>query len=149
MTVYNFILFGPYCTKEVYGMKRIGMILLLVVMLTGCAKKEVLPAHRVVTGIQVEYRQGDQLLERTYTRPENIRAVLNYLRILKPHGPVIPEEGNGNGCRITLRYSSGPDTVYLQNSNAYLSRNHGQWATIDEKRAPLLYPLLLLLPSDA
>ena len=129
-------------------MKRICFLMIFCLFLWGCKTQEPPPAHRVVTGVQVEYRQGDQLLERTYTRPENVRAVLNYLRILNPHGPVIPEEGNGNGCRITLHYSSGPDTVYLQNSNAYLSRNHGQWATIDEKRAPLLYPLLLLLPSD-
>ena len=130
-------------------MKRIGIFLLFVVMLTGCAKKEApLPVHRVVTGVQVEYRRGSQTLQRNYTKPESIQAVLNYLRILKPYGPVIPEEGTGNGCRITLHYSHGPDTVYLQQGNAYLSRKDGTWATIDSKRAALLYPLLLLLPSD-
>ena len=130
-------------------MKRIGILLILCFMLTGCAKKEPPPAHRVVVGVQVEYRHSSQLLHRTYTRPENIEAILNYLRILKPFGPVVPEESNGNGCRITLRYSHGPDTVYLQQGNAYLSRDNGDWATIDSTRASLLYPLLLLLPSDA
>jgi len=130
-------------------MKRIGIFILLVVMLTGCTKKEApLPTHRVVTGVLVEYRAGAQQLQRTYTRPENIQAVLNYLRILRPQGPVIPEEGNNNGCRITLHYSQGPDTVYLQQGNSYLSQGNGTWATIDSKRASLLYPLLLLLPSD-
>lgn len=129
-------------------MKRILLLLCLCLVLAGCAKKETPPVHRVVTGVQVEYRQNGQLLQRNYTRPENIQAVLNYLRILKPFGPVVPEETSENGCRITLRYSHGPDTVYLQQGNRYLSKENGAWATIDSTRASLLYPLLLLMPSD-
>ncbi len=129
-------------------MKRVSFLLIFCLLLCGCKREEKLPAHRVVTRVQVDYRQGEQLLQRTYTRPENIQAVLNYLRILKPFGPVVPEGGSGNGCRITLHYSHGPDTVYLQQGNTYLSRQNGSWATIDSKRATLLYPLLLLLPSD-
>lgn len=130
-------------------MKRIGIFMLLVVMLTGCAKKEPPPVHRVVTGVQVEYRQGDRTLRRSYTKMESIQSILNYLRILKPFGPVIPEEGDGNGCRITLKFSHGPDSVYLQQGYHYLCRNGGDWESIDSTRATLLYPMLLLLPSDS
>lgn len=129
-------------------MKRAVFLLLVCAVFCGCAKEEKTPVYRVVTGVQVEYRQGDNFISRHYTRTESVQAVLNYLRILKPHGPVIPENGNGNGCRITLHFSQGPDTVYLQQGTAYLSRQTGQWETIDSARATLLYPILLLLPSD-
>lgn len=130
-------------------MKRIGIFIVLVVMLAGCAKKETPPVHRVVTGVQVEYRQGDRTLHRSYSQPESIHSILNYLRILKPFGPVIPEAGDGSGCRITLHFSHGPDSVYLQQGTSYLCRNGGDWESIDSTRATLLYPMLLLLPSDA
>ena len=117
-------------------------------MLTGCVKKQPTPLLRVVTGIQVEYQQDDRLLQRNYTSSDSIQAVLNYLRILKPFGPVEPEETTATVCRFTLRFSQGPDTVYLQQGNTYLSREDGSWDTIDSQRASLLYPLLLLLPSD-
>lgn len=130
-------------------MKRIGILLLLFVILTGCARAEELPACRVVTGVQVEFQQNGKLLHRSYTKTESVQAVLNYLRILKPFGPVIPETNAENGCRITLHFSHGPDSVYLQQGNAYLCCDGGDWETIDQSRATLLYPLLLLLPSDA
>ena len=129
-------------------MKQTILLLLLCAFLCGCEKKEAPPTHRVVTGVQVEYRQGDRLLRRSYSRPENVQSILNYLRILKPFGPVIPEEGDGNGCRITLHFSHGPDSIYLQQGNSYLCRNGGDWESIDSTRATLLYPMLLLLPAD-
>ena len=129
-------------------MKQIGMLILLVFMLTSCAKAEELPACRVVTGVQVEFQQNGNILRRSYTKTENVQAVLNYLRILKPFGPVIPETGNGDSCRITLQFSHGPDSVYLQQGTSYLCCDGGSWETIDSSRATLLYPMLLLLPSD-
>ncbi len=129
-------------------MKRIGMLILLGFMLTGCARAEKLPACRVVTGVQVEFQQNGKLLHRSYTKTESVQAVLNYLRILKPYGPVIPEGNETNGCRITLHFSHGPDTVYLQQGTSYLCCDGGSWETIDGNRATLLYPMLLLLPSD-
>ena len=129
-------------------MKRIGILLLLVFMLTGCARAEKLPACRVVTGVQVEFQHNGRLLRRHYTKTENVQAMLNYLRILKPYGPVIPKAGSGDGCRITLHFSHGPDSVYLQQGQRYLQKDGGDWEHIDPSRASLLYPLLLLLPSD-
>ena len=129
-------------------MKRIGLLLALCFMLTGCVRAEKLPVCRVVTGVQVELQQNGKLLRRSYTKTESVQAMLNYLRILKPYGPVIPEAGDGDGCRITLQFSHGPDTVYLQQGNSYLCCDGGRWETIDGNRATLLYPMLLLMPSD-
>lgn len=128
-------------------MKRIGIFLILAVLVTGCSKPAE-PITRVVTGVQVEYaRQGETLL-RTYSKPASVQSVLTYLRILRPFGPIIPTEVFDSTCRITLHYSHGPDSVYLQQGNRYLRRDGGDWQTIDDSRANLLYPLLLLLPSD-
>lgn len=129
-------------------MKRIGSLMLLLLMLTGCAKAEEMPACRVVTGVQVEFQQNGRILRRSYSKTENVQAVLNYLRILKPYGPVIPEGNETSGCRITLHFSHGPDTVYLQQGNSYLCCDGGRWETINSNRATLLYPMLLLMPSD-
>lgn len=129
-------------------MKKTVILLIICVILCGC-KKEKAPEHRVVTGIQVEYHQGENVLHRSYKKTENVQFMLNYLRILNPFGPVIPEGRQADNCRITLQYSHGPDSVYLQQGSAYLCRNGGPWESIDSARASLLYPMLLLLPSDA
>lgn len=129
-------------------MKRIGIIFLLVVLLTGCGKKEEPSIHRVVTGVQVEYNRGDDTIYRTYSKPTSVQSVLTYLRILRPYGPTVPKGEYDSTCRITLHYSHGPDSVYVQQGNSYLCRDGGDWQNIDDARASLLYPMLLLLPSD-
>jgi len=42
-------------------MKKTVFLLIICVILCGC-KKEKAPEHRVVTGIQVEYHQGENVL---------------------------------------------------------------------------------------
>ena len=129
-------------------MKRIGFLLILAVLLTGC-RKQAEPITRVVTGVQVEYDRNGEILSRNYSKPSSVQSVLTYLRILRPFGPTVPKGDFDTTCRITLHYSHGPDSVYLQQGNKYLRRDEGDWQTIDDTRANLLYPLLLLLPSDA
>ena len=129
-------------------MKRICILLILAVLLTGC-KKQPEPIVRVVTGVQVEYNRNGETLSRTYTKPSSVQSVLTYLRILRPFGPTVPKGEFDTTCRITLQYSHGPDSVYLQQGDRYLRKDAGDWQTIDNSRATLLYPLLLLLPSDA
>ncbi len=129
-------------------MKRIGILLILVALLVGCSKQDA-PITRVVTGVQVEYDRNGETISRTYSKPSSVQSVLTYLRILRPFGPAVPKGEYESTCRITLHYSHGPDSVYLQQGNKYLRRDGGDWQTIDDTRANLLYPLLLLLPSDA
>lgn len=129
-------------------MKTVGIILIYALLFTGCTATADTPAHRVVTGAQVEYSQSGTTINRTYTRSASIQSVLTYLRILRPHGPVIPRDTEDSTCRITLHYSHGPDSVYFQRGNDYLQRDGGSWESIDDTSASLLYPMLLLLPSD-
>ena len=129
-------------------MKRMAILLIFVLFLGGCSKQEE-TVYRVVTGVDVEYRQADNIITRTYHKSNSIESILNYIRILKPYGPVRPEGEYDSGCRITLHYSQGPDTVYIQQGSQYLQKDGGDWKTVDSDRASLLYPLLLLLPSDS
>ena len=129
-------------------MKRIGIFVLLAVLLVGC-KKQAEPVTRVVTGVQVEYNRNGETISRTYTKASSVQSVLTYLRILRPFGPTIPEGEFDSTCRIILQYSHGPDSVYVQQGNAYLRKDGGDWQNIDDSRGSLIYPLLLLLPSDA
>lgn len=129
-------------------MKRIVLILTFLFLFSGCARKSE-PECRVVTSVQVQYQKPGDTITRTYTRTESIQSILTYLRILHPHGPVIPETASESMYQITLHYSHGPDSIFLQQGNAYLRRDNGNWESIDNNSAPLLYPLLLLLPSDS
>ena len=127
-------------------MKRLSWILIFTVLLSGCSRE---PVGRAVTGIQVEYEQPGSTISRTYTKAGSIEHVLTYLRLLRPFGPVIPEGNYDFICRITLKYSHGPDSTYLQQGAHYLRRDDGEWKSIDDTHGQLIYPMLLLLPSDA
>jgi len=129
-------------------MKKIAVLLLLSLLLSGCQATTAEPACRVVTGVHVQYHHEDSTITRNYIQPDSIHSVLFYLRLLRPFGPVIPEDTQNLTCRITLRYSHGPDSVYEQQGNHYLRRDDGHWKEINDTTAQLLYPLLLLLPSD-
>ena len=129
-------------------MKRFGIIFLCVILLTGCSINQKDPVYRVVTGVDVEYRQADNTILRSYHKPASMESILTYLRILKPHGPVNPQGNYDSGCKITLHFSHGQDTVYIQQGSQYIQKDGGDWETVDSSRASLLYPLLLLLPSD-
>lgn len=127
-------------------MKRLSIAILCVFLLTGCAARRQ-SVYRVVTGVEVEYYQQDNTIHRTYHRPGSMQSILTYLRILQPFGPVNPEGDHDSACKITLHYSHGPDSVYIQQGQ-YLQKDGGDWEQVDTTRASLLYPLLLLLPSD-
>lgn len=130
-------------------MKKICIILLLAVLLTGCGKEETPTVHRVVTGVQVEFDRGGETITRTYTKNTSVESVLTYLRILRPFGPTVPKGEFDSTCRITLAYSDGSASEYVQQGNQYLQKDGGDWQNIDNSRGSLIYPLLLLLPSDA
>ncbi len=129
-------------------MKKFAVILILVLLLSGCATRRA-PVTQVVTGIQIEFLRPEGVLTRTYSQQESIQSILNYLRIIRPFGPIIPENTHEITCRFTLRYSHGPDSIFVQQGYDYLRRDDGEWQQIDGTQAQLLYPMLLLLPSDA
>lgn len=129
-------------------MKKIAVLCVLALLLSGCRATGKTPVHRVVTGVQVEFQQHGNTLFRTYKEQESIQSVLTYLRLLRPFGPVIPEGEQDLNCRITLKYSHGPDSIIIQKGYDYLRQDENDWEQIDDTQAQLLYPMLLLLPSE-
>ena len=129
-------------------MKRMMILIILALFLCGCSGHKQESTYRVVTGVDVEYRQQDNIIYRTYRKPGSMQSILTYLRILQPFGPVNPVDNSDSACQITLHYSHGEDSVYIQRGQ-YLQKDGGDWETVDSTRASLLYPLLLLLPSDS
>lgn len=129
-------------------MKRMVFLLILPLLFWGCRAKEDAPVYRVVTGVEVRYAKADGTLTRSYEKPASIQSILTFLRILQPHGPVYPNKEQDSACAITLHYSTGEDSVYLLWGQEYLQKDNGDWETVNSARASLLYPLLLLLPSD-
>ncbi len=129
-------------------MKKMVVLLLLPLVLWGCKGKASVPTYRVVTEVQVRYEREDGILIRTYEKPASVQSVLTFLRILQPFGPVNPDTDTDSTCVITLHYSTGEDTVYLLKGQQYLQKDNGNWENVNTARASLLYPLLLLLPSD-
>ena len=130
-------------------MKKICILILLAAAISGCGKQQAPVVHRVVTGVQVEYERNGETIFRTYSKPSSVESVLTYLRILRPFGPTIPQGEFDSSCKFTLHYNQGPDSVYVQQGNQYLQRDGGDWQNIDDSKGGLIYPMLLLLPSDA
>ncbi len=128
-------------------MKRIWILFAICLLLTGCGGKS-RTSYRVVTGVEVAYSRAGDTIHRTYTKQGSMGSILTYLRLLRPFGPTVPKESFDTSCTIKLQYSDGTDSVYLQQGNRYLQRDGEEWQNIDRSRATLLYPLLLLLPSD-
>lgn len=129
------------------------LIFLLFLCLPGCQTRQrtVLPRCAVVTEVNVECRYEDYLLQRAYSTEEKITAVLTYLRLLSPkqlHG-TDPEQIAGERYVIRLHFSSGPDKVYYQHSNRFLSAQRSPWQAISPTKADRLHDLMLHFPSDA
>lgn len=139
-------------------MKKSGKVyilaLLMLFIFSGCSRVHTPEATNPSTQMAVRVdvfctRDGDSL-ERSYTAPEKLEAMLLYLRLLKPHGraEVDPEELTGTAIRITVHLSSGQKRVYRLRADRFLSKDAAPWQTVDESHAQDLYPLLLLMESD-
>ncbi|MBQ4641133.1 MAG: hypothetical protein IJB47_00750 [Oscillospiraceae bacterium] len=117
-------------------------------LLVGCQKKEPV-ATRVVTRVQVFCHNGSDALYRQYTEQQDMRAMLNYLRLLDvgDQPEELPEDSKLS-YKIVLEDNLGGQTVYRQLGSRCLCENDGPWHSIDGSKGSLLYPLLLLLPGD-
>ncbi len=128
--------------------RRIVWLLLPVLLLAGCQKKE--PATtRVITRVQVFCHSGRDAIYRQYTNQREMQALLNYLRLLNVgDGSDEAEEDEKLSYKIVLEDNLGSRTIYRQRGSRQLSRNNGPWQSVDGSKGSLLYPLLLLMPGD-
>ena len=84
---------------------------------------------RVVTQIIVEESdtEGNRLL--IYEKPEQMSALLNWLRLMELRDPVgiDPDTFRSGNFRITLELSDGTNARYRQLHREFIQKNDGPW----------------------
>lgn len=125
-------------------------IILLCVFLAGCKKPAPSLENRIVTEVRVQLQEQQQSRQWTLRDPQKMEVVLFYLRSLDRQAPAPsdPERFGGRQFSIELTYTDGTKCQIFQRADRFLSRDLGQWQTIDQKKGAFLYPLLKNLNSD-
>lgn len=133
-------------------MIRIALFL-MALFLNGCtyaAPPGMEHPSRVICRIDVIASQDGALYRHSYTDPEKMATVMNYLRRVGPDlsTAITPDTFRTDAYRITLSLSDGQQTVYHQIHDSYLQENGGVWHSIDPALGATLPELLWQLPSD-
>ena len=128
--------------------KIILMAMLFCILLNGCKKEGEKPVN-YVTKIEVSGAHLGQPLDRVYTDPEKMTAILTYLRRLEKKGRTVfvPEWLVDSTCRITVHTSGRESTTFLQ-EGAYCSEDAKTWRRISPDQAQALYALVAGMDSD-
>ena len=135
-------------------MKRIGALLFLfcfcIFILPGCSNVDTPPSLcRVVTQIDITYTYKDGLLRRHYTDHDKMKAVLLYVRLMKPlHPATIDPDTPEADCEIVLSLSDGKKRIYKQKAHRYISKDGSAWKTLNADYGLQLYKLIYFVPSD-
>ena len=118
-------------------------------LFAGC-KKEPPPSpvsHGLVTQIEITRSDG---FTRHYTAQEKIDAVLDYLRLLRPLGPIPPtrEALKENAYEIVVYLQDGSYRIHRQQSDCFAAKNGGYWGAINPDLGQCLPLLMAQFPSD-
>ncbi len=128
-------------------MKKIILaVIALSILFCGCAVKKHHPRYRVVTQIDVHTADGSV----SYTRPEQLKTLLTYIRLLYPYQDArdVPENTDHNTYEIVMTCSDGSLRRYLQTDDRYFQINGGSWKVINPRYAVILPELLKILSSS-
>ena len=137
-------------------MKRLTACLyvavLSVLMLSGCNSNEQgerIP-DRIVTGIDIYCQKPTCTVTRHYTQPEKIEAILTYVRLLRPIGPIVPieEARQGDLYEIVVHLNNGDHRIHRQRADSFAITRRPFWGVIDRELGNKLPFLMALLPSD-
>ena len=123
-------------------MKRILILSVLsIILFTGCTMPEQ-EAYYSRQVVQMEIRRNDKAV--TLTEPDQISAILSYLRLLPRLSTSIPnpEHMDDPGVEILLTYIGGQTKHLLQKGAHYLSENHLPFYAIDGQLGAGLADLL-------
>ena len=126
---------------------------LFLLFLSGCCHilwEKDAATYRIVTQVNVTYRNGALETQRQFFEEANIRQILGYLRIADPYGKPRedPEQAQGRHFDITLVYSDGSQRLYQQRADRYMRIDGGPWKEIDPQRALILSGLLGMMSGD-
>lgn len=133
-------------------LKWFAIICLFPGFLAGCVKEtagKTLP-HGSVTQVDIYYRRPACTVTRHYTSPEKVEAVLIYLRLLQPIGPVplTPQAQHAGGYEIVVHLQNGGKRIHRQCSDCFASIDDIYWGAINPRVGRQLPLLMDRLPSD-
>jgi hypothetical protein len=136
--------------------KRISLILVLVLLLTGCGRytpgiESTSGPGRMVRRIEVAIHPEDPEYARTYVTQENMNALLSILRpMVTAEEP--PEEPNVNDGQnlytATVTFANGQQSVYYLLGRTYLRMGDEDWCVVDASLANKFIQFILEHPSD-
>ena len=132
-------------------MKKWLMFVCVAVCLTGCGREaDVAVQRNVVTQITITCQTETELIQRQYTSPEKMRAVLLYIRSIGStfDAPQEPDAAEGNRVQITTVSADKTVKHYYQQGRKYFQKGEGKWQTIDPEKGENLWRIIKLLPSD-
>ena len=133
---------------------RLGGFLLAVAMIffSGCSHQPAKPedSYRVVTNVQILYRNGPTEAQMSFSEEKNVQAILEYLRQISPYGTPAedPNSVDGSHFYITLIHSDGSTNTYHQLADRMMQLDGGPWRRIDVNRAGKLEILLKQMAED-
>lgn len=123
-------------------------------LLQGCTALRAVPqgkqqAARIVTEITIACAEKEKSA-RTYTRPEKIKAVLDYLQALTlTETPAEPPDAERDAVvTICLRYSNGESKNYYLAGDQYLREEDQDWRRLEAPPEKGLESILQSNPSD-
>ena len=130
------------------------LLILLCSLLSGCGRDEeasVPVPPRLVTQVHVFGTRGHKTVQRSYSSPRKMDAILTYLRRLEPYGRPSedPERLLGDSYKVVVVLSDGSTHTYRLRAGRYISLDCRRWKKLDETQASRLFPLLLTMKSDS
>ena len=128
--------------------------LLLSLLLVSCCplfRKQPIPGYRVITQVQIEYKNQTRRDFWQFYNENSIQVILGYLRHVEPYGRPHedPDTVAGRTYSIRVIYSDGTQRLYEQHADRYMRIDGGQWKRIDHQTALYLSGLLGLMSSEA
>ena len=122
------------------------------VILCGCRQKNSQTSGNggVATRVDIHGISREGAVWRIYSQPAKIEAVLIYLRLLHPRGPVKPPSVSAGQeyYEIVVHLSDGSRRIHRQFADSYATAASGWWGTIDPRYGQQLSKLIHHIPSD-
>lgn len=136
--------------------KRISLILVLMLLLTGCGPsapriENTSGPGRMVRRIEVSIHPEDPAYARTYVTQENMNELLSLLRSMQTDDEP-QEEPDTDGGQIlytaTVTFANGQQSTYCLLGHTYLRLGNEDWCVIDTDLSMQFCQFLLDHPSD-
>lgn len=136
--------------------KRISLVLVLVLLLTGCTQstpniESATGPGRMVRRIEVSIHPQDPTYTRTYVTQENMNELLSILRSMQTDEEPQEEpdvDGGQNLYTATVTFANGQQSVYCLLGHTYLRLGDEDWCIIDTNLARNFSQFILDHPSD-